>query len=186
MSSWPGERENPTRQDVEVANELPASSFLSDFKTALAASPEAADLQTLMLTDLNNAADVQSQCSAHAQHTLFTYPLAMLSDFPATIPTPAELDNFQESFAKFCGTHVFLGRLPIPQPSISRESIVPPLRLATACLASIYAGNTPSEARDLFFAGAKLWAVMMEVDNRESRSLDSLVAVCIHPNPHFA
>lgn len=52
-SRWPGERENPTRHDVEVANELPAPSFLSEFKTMLAASPEAADAQTLMYTDLN-------------------------------------------------------------------------------------------------------------------------------------
>ncbi len=105
----------------------------------------------------------------------FTYPLALLSDFPA-IPTPAELDSLKEIFAKCYGTHVFLGRLPIPHSS--RESTVPPLRLATACIASLHAGHAPSEARDLFLAGGKLWAVMMEVDNRESRSLDWLVAVC--------
>lgn len=52
-SRWPGERENPTRHDVEVANELPEPAFLFDFKAALLASPEAAGCEKLMRTDLH-------------------------------------------------------------------------------------------------------------------------------------
>lgn len=46
-SNWPGER-NPSRNDVRDAIEVPDRGFLSKFKTALLASPEALDNENLM------------------------------------------------------------------------------------------------------------------------------------------
>ncbi|KAK5064916.1 hypothetical protein LTR84_000750 [Exophiala bonariae] len=64
--------------------------------------------------------------------------------------------------------------MPLPPPS--REIITPPLRLAQACLGSVYTQKGSEEARNLFHAGASLWAVIVEVDNSEARSLEMLVA----------
>lgn len=50
-SNWPGERE-PSRHDVEVANELPEPAFLSEFKKCLLSSPEALYNENLMHLDL--------------------------------------------------------------------------------------------------------------------------------------
>lgn len=67
--------------------------------------------------------------------------------------------------------------MPLPPPS--REIITPPLRLAQACLGSVYTQTQKGseEARNLFHAGASLWAVIVEVDNSEARSHEMLVAV---------
>ena len=54
-----------------------------------------------------------------------------------------------------------------------------PLRLAIACLASAYLRKSEVEGRDLFTAGMNLWSVIVEVDNREARSLEMLLAVRI-------
>lgn len=50
---WPGDR-NPSRHDVEVATELLEPAFLSDFKKALLAHPDAEDTRDLMHLDLKN------------------------------------------------------------------------------------------------------------------------------------
>jgi len=62
-------------------------------------------------------------------------------------------------------------------PPASREATAPPLRLAQACLGSVYSRRGVGEARDLFHAGSSLWAVILEVDNSEARSIEMLVAV---------
>lgn len=70
-----------------------------------------------------------------------------------------------------------MSRMPLPPPS--RETTAPPLRLAQACLGSMYLQKASSEeARNLFHAGSSLWAVILEVDNSEARSMEMLVAVC--------
>ena len=53
-----------------------------------------------------------------------------------------------------------------------------PLRLAIAGVASAYQRKSETEGRDLFMAGMNLWSVIIEVDNREARSLEMLLAVC--------
>lgn len=78
-------------------------------------------------------------------------------------------------FSTFCSGHVFMSRMPLPPPS--REAIAPPLRLAQACLGSVYTRRGIDEARNLFHAGSSLWAVILEVDNSEARSIEMLVAV---------
>lgn len=53
----PGER-HPSRHDVETASELPEPAFLSDFKRALFASPDAVDRQDLMHLDFRTDVNV--------------------------------------------------------------------------------------------------------------------------------
>ena len=52
-SSWPAERD-PSRLDVELANELPKPDVLSDFKRALLSSEHASGNQKLMHIALSN------------------------------------------------------------------------------------------------------------------------------------
>ena len=49
-SNWPGERD-PSRDDVQVANELPEPAFLSDFKRSLLSSSDASENLSLMHLD---------------------------------------------------------------------------------------------------------------------------------------
>ena len=51
-SSWPGERD-PSRLDVEIANELPKPDVLCDFKKALLSSQHASENLRLMHLQLN-------------------------------------------------------------------------------------------------------------------------------------
>ena len=53
-----------------------------------------------------------------------------------------------------------------------------PLRLAIAGIVSAYQRTSEAQGRDLFMAGMNLWSMIIEVDNREARSLETLVAVC--------
>lgn len=54
-----------------------------------------------------------------------------------------------------------------------------PLSLAISCLASVHARHDAAKARDLFLASRGLLGALMEIDNRESRLPDLLIAVSI-------
>jgi hypothetical protein len=51
------------------------------------------------------------------------------------------------------------------------------LTLAISCLASVNVHHDTAQARNLFLASRYLLGVIMEIDNRESRSADLLMAV---------
>ena len=65
----------------------------------------------------------------------------------------------------------------LPLPPASREPVVPPLRLAMACIASLQAGHDDAASRNLFLASLSLWAAIVEIDNREARSPEMLMGV---------
>lgn len=46
-------------------------------------------------------------------------------------------------------------------------------------MASIHARREPDEAANLFLASRGLWGATMECDNREARSVELLVTVCM-------
>lgn len=58
------------------------------------------------------------------------------------------------------------------------EPVAVPLSLSFACLASVHIRQNPAQAKNLFLASRGLLGAIMEVDNRESRSPDLLMAVC--------
>lgn len=76
-------------------------------------------------------------------------------------------------------------------PGRSRELLPPYLRLSRACLASCLLSSlepfatasqrSPADHSDtgsaLFTAGVKVWELMLEVDNREARKVESVMAV---------
>ena len=112
----------------------------------------------------------------------------MLSSFPV-IPNSEELAALELSFWALSKNFVFLRA--ITMPGTSRELTPPYLRLATACLASCLpspselsatnSGRSSATLSDvglaLYLAGFKVWAVMMEVDNREARKIEAVMAV---------
>ncbi|KAH8815295.1 hypothetical protein F5884DRAFT_172944 [Xylogone sp. PMI_703] len=182
-SNWPGERE-PSHQDVASANELPDPALLSDFKRALLTSGDAAGCEQLLHIDPKSQVYyglLYSRCSCLTilqEHVSkkYTYPLTLLSQFPR-LPDDSRLTNLCQGFLRCCLNHVFFDRFPLPAPN--RESTVPPLRLAMACLASISSGGFVEEAQNLFSAGANLWLVMVEVDNGLARSAEMLLAAVL-------
>lgn len=115
--------------------------------------------------------------------------MAILSELPP--PPPAVLlDEAQHQFSLSFKHHIFLNAIAIPPPS-ARKIVPPYLKIAFACLgvaASDQSANrigsnlhtaefTLLSASDLFITGESLWGVMMEVDNREARLLESIFAV---------
>ncbi len=70
-----------------------------------------------------------------------------------------------------------MNTLPLGQPL--QDLTGPPFRLAVACLGSMQLRCPEKESKDLFLAGIDLWAAMTEIDNREARSLEMLLAVSV-------
>jgi hypothetical protein len=62
-STWPGEW-NPSRNELDLANERPDVNTLSDFKRALLASDEARSAQRLMHLDLTSKVKRMLSCLA--------------------------------------------------------------------------------------------------------------------------
>ena len=120
--------------------------------------------------------------------------MALLSNVPQT-PPEDELLRLQSAFSTSFKQHLFLNFVDNLSPSSS--SLPPYLQFAYACLASVTSGpantspynnvaNEPSPSdvsAALFIAGAELWTVMLEVDNREARLLEAVIAVSLHEPP---
>jgi hypothetical protein len=114
-----------------------------------------------------------------------------LSDLPSP-PDSHALEQAQHQFSISSKRHIFLDAIQLPTPS--SKSVIPPyLQMAIACV-GIAASNSTSDRRDpqghsgpptqlsacdLFLAGDALWGVMMEVDNREARLLESILTASI-------
>jgi hypothetical protein len=52
-----------------------------------------------------------------------------------------------------------------------------PLSLGMACFASVCQQNDSEQAESLFLAGANMWLVIIELDNRFARSIEMVYAV---------
>jgi hypothetical protein len=116
--------------------------------------------------------------------------MALLSDVPQP-PPEDELSRLQSAFSTSFKHHVFLDF--VDNSSLPSSSLPPYLQFAYACLASVTSDlaktNVSSELLQpevssiLFIAGANLWSVMLEVDNREARLFEAVVAVSFYPQP---
>lgn len=120
---------------------------------------------------------------------LYNYPMATLSDIPFLLDGD-DLSQPRALFFNSFKSHVFLKTIGISQPSPSQ--ITPPyLKIALACLGTACSqrrqhgdGSQPdipvsgnSLSSDLCLSGLRLWGVIMEVDNREARVLEAILAV---------
>lgn len=112
--------------------------------------------------------------------------MVLLSDVSAT-PSEDQLERLQGVFFATFKQHIFIQAIDVVS---SPSEIRPPyLQYALACVGSMTSPNvdnvftTPNgtiqtdAAASLFAAGQKLWSVMLEVDNRETRLLEAVVAV---------
>jgi hypothetical protein len=120
--------------------------------------------------------------------------MIMLSGLPP-LPPAEEIASLQASFFTSFKTHIFLNTIQIF--GASQELVPPYLELACACVAS--AGSQLSYQRrvqqnstscspityNLFLIGSRLWSVMLEVDNREARLIEAVVAVSSKPTIHL-
>src|ERR1700761_2420289 len=117
--------------------------------------------------------------------------MVLLSDAP-TIPSEDELAQLQSAFSASFGRHILLDTLDALGPT--QASMPPYFKFTLACLSSatssvISVGDhmnvitaLQSEASlPLFFASINLLSVMLEVDNREARLLEAVIAVRIIP-----
>lgn len=116
--------------------------------------------------------------------------MALLNDVPR-IPEESELASLQTSFFTCFKQHVYLDAIDIPDTS---QCTYPPyFPLALACLGSVVTpqanmgsyiegiGTSQAEiSATLFTAGVGLWCVVLEVDNREARLIEAVVAVSVY------
>ncbi|KAJ9641257.1 hypothetical protein H2204_002935 [Knufia peltigerae] len=177
---WPGERQ-PTRWDVHDANESPAVTFLDRFRAALLHS-EGAEEDSF----LDSESVIDSSESLSTSVRSYTYPMVLLSDVPAT-PSEEQLERLQGVFFTTFKQHIFMKAIDIVNSPL--EILPPYLQYALACVGSMTSPDvdnvftTPNgtiqadAAANLFVAGQKLWSVMLEVDNRETRLLEAVVAI---------
>ena len=96
--------------------------------------------------------------------------------------------QLQAAFFNSFKQHIYINTLDVAGSS---SGVVPPyLQFALACLAAVTSPptnvspyNIASGTSDqdvscgLFVAGVNLWSVMLEVDNREARLLEAVIAV---------
>lgn len=106
--------------------------------------------------------------------------MSALYDFPE-LPGEDVLLSLEQSCSMLFRTHPIINTLPLP--SQSQQLVAPHLKLALACLGCTTSGGNPPVqypqvlSRKLFLAGNILWAVMLEVDNSEARTLESVLSV---------
>lgn len=113
----------------------------------------------------------------------------MLSELP-TIPPEHVLVKLQAVFHDSFEHHIFLKSVCIANLTVGHTP--PYLELALACLGCLSASvmalteadmrPAPAISDELFDSGVSLWSVMLEVDNRESRSCAATIAVGFHPS----
>ena len=173
LTAWPGERV-PTRDDVDVASDEPGSTFIDGFASALFHSERHNRDEVSWMLDActGDSADPVQTC---------TYPVALLSDVPA-LPSDDDLTALASSFSVTFRRHLFLNTLKFDW-SASGTPPPPYLELALAYLAAACEYRSRREEQfailssNVFRCGVSLWPVMVEVDNRQARSIDALIAV---------
>lgn len=92
------------------------------------------------------------------------------------IPEHFELLRLWQVFLTQRGELAFVNSVPIL--SGSRETVAPHLLLAGSSYALLAEGDV-RRAKDTFIAAIKIWSAMIEIDNREARTEESLIAVSI-------
>ncbi|KAK3114900.1 hypothetical protein LTR53_006321 [Teratosphaeriaceae sp. CCFEE 6253] len=150
-SGWVGDRD-PRDDDVRRANELPQVAWLHEYKTKLLASMDTC-----------------------------TYPLQLLSDIP-DLPSSAELEDLRNVFTARFANQEFL---QVYEPPVHGTSLSPHLQLAYATIGAVASaqddasstGHTAASASQLFNAGVRMYGVMTETNNTESRSGVAVLSV---------
>ncbi|EMC98767.1 hypothetical protein BAUCODRAFT_120068 [Baudoinia panamericana UAMH 10762] len=176
-SAWPAER-HPTRWDVDEANHVPTSMVVDRFRSALLHAESEDVVKDAMSWDLNSYVLERPAASAHLP---YTYPMVLLSSLPS-LPSDHDLLTLRQAYFPKFERHVFVRDLG--SGNLIASSNPPYLRLATACVAAIlsdYANVVAEESlgTNLFAAGARVWTVMVEVDNREARNVKTIVAAAL-------
>lgn len=110
------------------------------------------------------------------------YPLSLLKDL-TTLPDRQATTELVQIAAGTFQNHAFF------QSLVTVESKAPYLTYALACLGAVahhntHLGDTPRRANthqksadDYFWAGTNFLTLALEIDNREARNIDILIAV---------
>lgn len=114
--------------------------------------------------------------------------MVLLSEHPILYPPEDELVRLQAEFLMTFKQHIFVENVDVTDPPMC--SLPPYLQLAISCLSlavapemntSPFAMEVGTNQREtcaaLYVAGVNLWSVMLEIDNREARLLEAVVAV---------
>ncbi|PHH92713.1 hypothetical protein CDD83_5736 [Cordyceps sp. RAO-2017] len=187
---------NPTRQDAAEANRPPDATLLQLFKQEIAVNDEFRDCEQLVSPTLfherdSSSARGQDEAGTRRQYS-FPADLLNLNHLP-DIPYEAMVANLQPVFYATFKSHVFLEDLDIASLSDGQDSPPPFLAFSLACLASVWLSTlTPGTYEQsnyfyptvdlpstLFWAGVKVWAAMIEIDNREVRRPESAIATVL-------
>ena len=119
---------------------------------------------------------------------LYTYPMAVMADAPPLLNRD-EIGRLEITFMKTFKRHIFMPLIDIPASS---QGLSPPyLELSLACLASAVSQesikgeaiyrmtpvSSPDTTHRLFSGAIQLMTVMLEVDNRQARLMETIMAV---------
>jgi hypothetical protein len=177
MSALAPDVRNPTRWDVDEANSNPPSKFLERFRAALVHSEgeAAAEDYAILAASANSPRDVTST---------YTYPMILLASGLPSIPPEEQLAMLESEFYNTVRNHLYIRDVEaLRSPTVSTRP--PYMQLALACTAAAAKAQVINEngfdvsSANLFVAGVDLWGVMVEVDNREARSIDAVVAAAL-------
>ena len=121
--------------------------------------------------------------------------MSVLASFPE-IPSASVLISLRLSYGRTLGNHVYLGDTSLP--FLKAKTALPPyLNLAFACIGSclqpidpsfsttsdVVPPLDPSLTMQLFHASSKVFTVMVETDNREARTVELILSVCVLRSP---
>lgn len=117
------------------------------------------------------------------------WPMAAAVASPYNEPDSTEsMPLWQPLFQATFGRHLYVSSFQLDQ-YLRDDGMLPPyFDFALACLASRVspqahprAGSMASPAAKYFDVGLKLYIVTLELDNREARTVESVISVCIVP-----
>ncbi|KAJ4154907.1 hypothetical protein LMH87_000178 [Akanthomyces muscarius] len=178
----------PTQWDVSEAHSVPDAAFLSQFKTALSQSQDALGCEDLIAHSKwpprfdSQEEIMMSRSSVATVPELWPMAAAVASPYnepDSTESMPLWRPLFQATF----GRHLYVSSFQLDQ-YLRDDGMLPPyFDFALACLASRVspqahprAGSMASPAAKYFDVGLKLYIVTLELDNREARTVESVIS----------
>ncbi|KAM3478912.1 hypothetical protein MY8738_005731 [Beauveria namnaoensis] len=181
----------PTSLDVPEAYSVPKREFLNQFRESLARSEDARDCETLLTESSwqswrEGHQEMATQIIPHGSFLSPTWPMSIVVDAPdCDLDFSNHMPRWRPVFSAIFRLHLYIPSFQLNE-NFSKDALPPPyLDFALACLASAASSKTPHESDGIpilgttyFDMGIRLYILTLEADNREARTMESVIAVC--------
>ncbi|KAJ6438748.1 Glyoxalase/fosfomycin resistance/dioxygenase [Purpureocillium lavendulum] len=175
----------PTIWDVSEAHSVPDAAFMEKFKESLIQSEDARGCEMLIadstLSVWHEGRDRISSTSSA------TWPAAVVIDLPdKELSSIQNMARWRLVFDETFGRHLYVSGFQLERQLRDNALSPPYLDFALACVASpltsqvhVGLGGGALPADSYFDIGVKLYIFTLEVDNREARTIESVIATRI-------